>query len=390
MRRTFLAGAMAAMAVLAGCGGDDEGASTEARAATAATGGGATTTAGGAAGGAASTTAGGAAGGSTSGAGGSATASPSAARGSVTVMASGLQVPWGLAFLPGGDALVAERDTGRIRRIPADGGTAKVVMRLTGVVHEAGSEGGLLGLAVSPHYDVDGLVYAYYTTARDNRIVRFRLGGAVRPILTGLRRGAIHNGGRIAFGPDRRLYAGVGETGTPGLAQDARSRNGKILRMDPDGRDVVVFSSGHRNVQGLAWDASGRLWASEFGQNRFDELNLVHRGDNGGWPVVEGFGSTRGGRYANPKLTWRTSEASPSGIAIIGHTLYMGALQGRAVLRVSLDGATAKKRSPIVTTRGRIRTVVRAPDGSIWVTTSNRDGRGSPRAGDDKVLRVEV
>lgn len=360
--RQGLAMALALLvAEAAGCGGDDEGAATEARAATTARG--ATTMAGG---------------------------SASAARGSVRVMASNLRVPWGLAFLPGGDALVAERDTGRIRRIPAGGGAAKVVMTLTGVVHESGSEGGLLGLAVSPHYDVDGLVYAYFTTARDNRIARFRLGGKVRPILTGLRRGAIHNGGRIAFGPDRRLYAGVGETGTPGLAQDPRSRNGKILRMDPDGSKMVVFSSGHRNVQGLAWDAAGRLWASEFGQNRFDELNLVHRGDNGGWPVVEGFGATGGGMYTNPKLTWPTSEASPSGIAIVGHTLYMGALQGRAVLRVSLDGATARKRSAIVTDRGRIRTVVRAPDGSIWVTTSNRDGRGTPRAGDDKVLRVQL
>lgn len=374
MRRRFLVAVAAAVvfaAVAVGCG-DDEGASggTTVAAAPAAT----TTASVRTATAATKTT----------------TARAAAAAGTVKVMAKGLRVPWGLAFLPGGDALVAERDTGRIVRVPAGGGTAKVVMKVPGVVHESASEGGLLGLAVSPHYDVDGLVYAYFTTARDNRIARFRLGGAVHPILTGLRKGVIHNGGRIAFGPDRRLYAGVGETGTPGLAQDASSRNGKILRMDPDGSNVVVYSAGHRNVQGLAWDAAGRLWASEFGQDRFDELNQVRRGDNGGWPVVEGFGSTHGGKYTNPKLTWRTSEASPSGLAIVGQTAYMGALRGQAVLRVRLNGTSARKLSPIVANRGRIRTVVRAPDGSIWVTTSNRDGRGSPRAGDDEVLRVQL
>lgn len=307
----------------------------------------------------------------------------------VSTVATGLRVPWGIAFLPGGDALVAQRDAGTIVRIPAGGGARKTVMKVPGVVHSGGGEGGLLGLAVSPRYDVDGYVYAYYTTARDNRIARFKLGAkSVKPILTGLRAAAIHNGGRIAFGPDRKLYAGVGDAGQTGLAQLPSARNGKILRMAADGTGVEVFSSGHRNVQGLAWDRQGRLWASEFGQDRFDELNLVHKGDNGGWPVVEGTGATAGGKYTNPKLTWKTSAASPSGAAIIGRTLYLGALRGRAILRVALSGAGAKKLSPIVTTRGRIRTVVRAPDGSLWASTSNRDGRGSPRSGDDRILRI--
>jgi glucose/arabinose dehydrogenase len=309
----------------------------------------------------------------------------------VTTVATGLDTPWGIAFLPGGDALVAERDSGGIVRIPRGGGKPRSVMRVPGVVHTSGGEQGLLGLAVSPRYDVDHYVYAYYTTARDNRIARFRLGSkSVKPILTRLRAGVIHDGGRIAFGPDGKLYAGVGEAGVPGLAQDPHSRNGKILRMDPDGRNVEIYSSGHRNVQGLAWDQQGRLWASEFGQNRFDEVNLVHKGDNGGWPAVEGIGDTAGGKYTNPKVTWRTDRASPSGAAIIGNTLYLGALQGNAVLRVRLNGTNASKLSPIVTGRGRIRTVVRAPDGTLWVSTSNRDGRGSPRAGDDRVLRVVV
>ena len=310
------------------------------------------------------------------------------------MIATGLAVPWGLAFLPGGDALVSERDSGRILRIPAGGGAPREVMHVPGVA--ATGEGGLLGLAVSPDYARDRLVYAYATTAEDNRIVRFRLGGAVHPILTGLRAGAIHDGGRIAFGPDGKLYAGVGETGDSALAQDREQRNGKILRIDPDGGvpgdnpfpGSPVWSLGHRNVQGLAWDAAGRLWATEFGQNAFDEVNLIRKGRNYGWPDVEGVGDTQGGRFTNPLVTWPTSEASPSGAAILGGILYIGALQGEALLRVRLDGDHASKLSPVYEGHGRIRTVAVAPDGSLWVTTSNTDGRGTPRAGDDRIVAL--
>ena len=311
----------------------------------------------------------------------------------VRTIATGLSVPWGIAFLPGGDALVSERDSGRILRIPAGGGTPREVMRVPDVA--ANGEGGLLGIAVSPHYAGDGLVYAYATTARDNRIVRFRLGGAVQPILTGLRAGPVHDGGRIAFGPDGKLYAGVGETGDSALAQDLSSRNGKILRIDPDGGVPAdnpfpgspVWSLGHRNVQGLAWDADGRLWATEFGQNTTDEVNLIRKGADYGWPEVEGTGDTHGGRFTNPAVTWSpTSEASPSGAAVAGGTLYVGALQGAAVFRVRLAGDRATKDTPILGGHGRMRTVVVAPDGSVWATTSNTDGRGDPRQGDDRIL----
>ncbi len=193
-------------------------------------------------------------------------------------------------------------------------------MRLPGVDTGAG-EGGLLGLAVSPGYRRDKLVYAYFTSGRDNRIVRFRLGGTAHPILTGLRRGFIHNGGRIAFGPDGKLYAGVGETGDTELAQDLGSLNGKILRMNPNGTvpadnpfpGSLVWSLGHRNVQGLAWDSSGRLWATEFGQDTFDEVNVIRRGHNYGWPEVEGRDSTDGGRFTNPVATWRTRRRRRAG-----------------------------------------------------------------------------
>jgi glucose/arabinose dehydrogenase len=314
-------------------------------------------------------------------------------------VATGLTVPWGIAFLPDGDALVAERDTARILRIPAGGGDPRAVMRVPGVDTNAG-EGGLLGLAVSPRYARDRYVYAYFTsTAGDNRIVRFRLGGRVRTVLTGIAASGIHNGGRIAFGPDGKLYAGVGDAASPGVAQDRGSHNGKILRMDRDGsvpsgnpfRGSRVWSLGHRNVQGLAWDRRGRLWATEFGQNARDEVNLIRRGRNYGWPQVEGTGGTGGGRFTNPQVTWGTSEASPSGAAIIGTTLYVAALRGECVWRVPLRGASAGRPTRILSGRyGRIRTVVAAPDGTLWVATSNRDGRGAPRDGDDRIIAVRV
>jgi glucose/arabinose dehydrogenase len=327
-----------------------------------------------------------------------AVASSTAAAAARRTIATGLHVPWGIAFLPNGDALVSERTTGKILRIPRGGGKPRTAMVVPGVNVNAG-EGGLLGLAVSPYYAIDKLVYAYFTSATDNRIVRFKLGGDLHPILTGLRAGVIHNGGRIAFGPDGKLYAGVGETGDGALAQDRGALNGKILRMNPDGsvppgnpfKNSLVWTWGHRNVQGLAWDRSGRLWASEFGQNTFDEINLIRPGRNYGWPVVEGIGSTQGGRFTNPLVTWPTSESSPSGVAIIGSTLYVAALQGQCVWRIPLRGSRLGTPARLLAgSYGRLRTVVPAPDGTLWVATSNRDGRGSPRPGDDRIVALRV
>lgn len=309
-------------------------------------------------------------------------------------VATGLDVPWGLAFLPNGDALVSERSSGRILRVPAGGGAPRPVMTVPGVDPAAG-EGGLLGLAVSPAYARDGLVYAYLTTADDNRIVRFRLGGEPEPLLTGIARGGIHNGGRIAFGPDGMLYAGAGDAGDTSLPQDPASPNGKILRIAPDGSVPAdnpdagspVWSSGHRNVQGLAWDSGGRLWATEFGQNALDEVNLIEPGANYGWPEVEGEGG--GAEFTDPQVTWPTSEASPSGAAIVGGDLYVAALRGERLWRVPLRGARAG--APVAALEGelgRLRTVAVAPDGSLWLATSNTDGRGSPRPGDDRIVRM--
>lgn len=314
----------------------------------------------------------------------------------VRAIARGLDVPWSIVFLPSGDALVSER-SGRIVRIVRGSHRVRPVMRVPGVVAEG--EGGLLGLAVSPHYDRDRLIYAYLTTATDNRIVRFRLGGRPTTVLSGLDKGAIHNGGRIGFGPDGKLYAGVGETGNTALAQDRASQNGKILRMEPDGgvpRDNPfpgsrIWSLGHRNVQGLAWDRAGRLWATEFGQNERDEVNLIRKGGNYGWPIVEGRGSTDGGRFVNPLVTWPTSEASPSGAAIAGGRLYVAGLRGERLWEIPLNGArTGRPRALLSGRFGRLRAVTVAPDGALWVSTSNRDGRGRIRDGDDRILRVPV
>lgn len=313
----------------------------------------------------------------------------------VQTVVTGLRAPWGLGFLPGGDALVTERDTARVLRIPAGGGRPVEVTRIQETA--PAGEGGLLGLAVSPTYDRDGLVYVYVTTATDNRILRFRLDDPSRTevVLDAIPSGRIHNGGRLVFGPDGMLYAGTGEAGNRALAQDPQSLGGKVLRMTPDGRPPpgatsVVYSLGHRNVQGLAFDSAGRLWQTEFGQNRFDEVNLLTPGSNGGWPDVEGPGDG-GGRYLAPSVTWTTSQASPSGAAVAAGSLWVAALRGERLWRVPLDGdRTGPPQSLFEGRFGRLRTVTPAPDGSLWVLTSNTDGRANPRADDDRILRLPL
>lgn len=312
----------------------------------------------------------------------------------VRTVAEGLEVPWGLAFLPDGSALVTERDSRRV--LAVDGGEVREV----GVIDEATpqEEGGLLGVAVSPTYAEDRQVYFYLTAAQDNRIVRTTYDGTRlgRPevVLAGIPKGIVHDGGRLAFGPDGYLYAATGETGEVDLAQDLESLGGKILRLTPEGDAAPgnpfgspVWSFGHRNVQGLAFDDGDRLWASEFGSSEWDELNRIVSGANYGWPLVEGSGGN--GDYAEPEVVWRTDEASPSGLAFLDGHLWLASLQGERLWRVSADGRRAT--DPVdffVGDYGRMRTVVVAPDGNLWVTTSNRDGRGDPSASDDVILEI--
>ena len=305
-------------------------------------------------------------------------------------------VPWGLAFLPDGSALFTERVTRSIWAV-APGHAARKLYTVSEAV--ANGEGGLLGIAVGPTYSSDLRVYVYYSTGSDNRIAFIRRGSAARPtpILTGIPVGSNHNGGRIVFGPDGYLYAGTGDAGDTSRSQNTSSLGGKILRITRDGRPApgnpysnAVYSYGHRNVQGLVFDGSRALWATEFGQNTYDEVNRITVGGNYGWPIVEG--RSNDSRFRNPMWTWSPSEASPSGIGIKGDSLYVAALRGQRLWRLRLSGAAIASATPMFTgTYGRLRTVMQNPrDGAVWVMTSNRDGRGTPRSGDDKVLRFSL
>ncbi|WP_433477757.1 PQQ-dependent sugar dehydrogenase [Spirillospora sp. CA-142024] len=310
-------------------------------------------------------------------------------------LAGDLKVPWAVAFLPGGDALVTERDTARLVRVTPSG-RKTTVGTVPGV--DAQGEGGLLGVAVSPAYTADHLIYLYYTAASDNRVVRATYDGRLgkpEPIVTGIPKGAIHNGGRLAFGPDKMLYITTGETGESGKSQDKGSLGGKILRVTPDGKPAPgnpfgsrVWTYGHRNVQGLAWDDKGRMYATEFGQDRFDEINLIQKGRNYGWPEVEGVGHRKG--FTDPLLTWTTDEASPSGLAYADGSLWAAALRGSRLWQIPLDDGKAGR--PIARFQdeyGRLRAAVKAPDGALWVTTSNQDGRGDPAPDDDRILTLK-
>ncbi len=306
-----------------------------------------------------------------------------------------LAVPWGVAFLPDGSALVTERDSGRVLQVR--GSRVRTVGRVA--ESRAQGEAGLLGVAVSPSYGKDHRVFFYATTGEDNRVLRttYESGrlGHLQPILTGIPHGFIHDGGRMVFGPDQMLYVSTGETGRPALAQDRSSLGGKILRITQDGDPAPgnpfgnspVWTLGHRNVQGLAFDDAGNLWASEFGQDTWDELNLIRKGQNYGWPAVEGKGG--GADYTDPQLQWPTDKASPSGLAFLDGRLWLGALRGERLWRVEVSGRRAHDPKAFFIGRyGRMRTVVATPGDQLWVTTSNRDGRGEPAERDDRILRV--
>jgi glucose/arabinose dehydrogenase len=314
-----------------------------------------------------------------------------------------LAAPWGLAFLPGGAVVLTLRDRAEVALLTADGlatlgGPGAEDLAAT---TRTGGEGGLLGVAASPTVETDRLLYLYRTAADGNQVVRTTLDaatgslGALEPVLTGIPAAGNHNGGRIAFGPDGHLYVATGDAGDRPSAQDPASLAGKILRVTADGEPAPgnptpgspVWSLGHRNVQGLAWDDEGLLFASEFGQDTLDELNVVVPGGNYGWPEVEGAAEVAG--FVDPVAEWHPDDASPSGVAALGDTVYVAALRGQRLLSVPFPADDAgEPGEALVGELGRLRHVAAGPDGALWVLTNNTDGRGSPRPGDDRLVRV--
>lgn len=334
------------------------------------------------------------------------------------VVAEELRVPWGMAPLPGGRFLVTMRDSAELAVVHPDGGVEPLdpeggAQELTAQT-VADGEGGLLGVAVDPEDSGPAFtVFLYRTGAQDNAVLRAELDldelalGSLTTVLDGIPKASNHNGGRLAIGPDGYLYVTTGDAGNTADAQDPGSLAGKILRVTPDGEPAPgnpdpaspVWSLGHRNVQGLGWDASGRMFASEFGQDQLDELNVIEPGANYGWPDVEGPADEAG--FTDPVAWWPTSEASPSGLAVTEEAVYLAALRGERLWRVPLlgepsavaDGESQGFGEPQALLEGefgRLRAVHAGPDGELYVLTNNTDGRGVPTAQDDRLLRVRL
>lgn len=322
----------------------------------------------------------------------------------VTEIAHDLVTPWGLTFLPDGSALVSSRNTGEIRRIDPTTGQHWSVGIVPDMVTRP--DAGLLGLAASPDVATDRTVFAYVSTATTNRVVALEFNGdfsafaQTRVVLDGIAVGSRHQGGRLAFDTEGNLWVTTGDAANPGLAPDPGSLNGKILRILPDGSiptgnpgQSPIYSSGHRNVQGITFGPDGSVYASEFGDQTEDEVNVILAGHDYGWPQSEG---SRGIAGTAPIFTFSTAEASPSGIAYAAGSLWMASLRGQRLwqMPVSNGQPSGEPVAHLLGEFGRLRTVEVAPDGSLWVVTSETDGAGwagaTPTAGDDRILRIEL
>lgn len=316
--------------------------------------------------------------------------------GDPAVVAKHLVSPVAIAVLPDGTALVGERTTGRIVRVqPAPDQPVRTVRTIGGL--DASGDGGLLDLVLSPHYDQDNLIYAYVTTATDNRVIDFTLTGPATPVLTAIPKGRSGNTGRLAFGTDGDLYVGTGDAGRPNLAADPSSLAGKVLRVTDIGRPAPgnptasspVFTSGHRAVAGLCLVGQANVMieteaAATSGQY---EVRALHRGAAYDWPAATATSTP-------PVATLPVGKGQPGGCAVLDNVLYVTSLQGDALLASRLSGisaagvATGKFTALLPGKYGRLRTVVAAPDGALWLSTSNRDGHGKPSADDERVLRI--
>jgi glucose/arabinose dehydrogenase len=307
--------------------------------------------------------------------------------GDPNVVASNLNVPTGLVVLPDGSAIVGERETGRLLQVYPDRSPARELMTVPGV--DTAGDGGLLGLALSPTYLQDGLVYAYLSTATDNRVVRFPLGGTPNPVLTGIPRGEADNGGGLLFDADGTLFVGTGDTGNPALASDPSSLGGKVLRIDTFGRAVgatPVYSRGHRDVTALCRAGGGDpgnqpLYATDATLDGPDELDAITEGTDYGGPTAR-----------SPIAEVRAEEGGLGGCAATTGGVFLGAMDGQRVRALTIDGngvVTGDPQEFLAGEYGRLRTVVLDAQGALWITTSNRDGVGTPTADDDRVLRIQ-
>ncbi|MEU6714533.1 PQQ-dependent sugar dehydrogenase [Nonomuraea sp. NPDC046802] len=317
-----------------------------------------------------------------------------------TSVAGGWDIPWDISWAPDGTyALVTERDTFRVFKVTPSG--TKTQVGTVPNVQTTGGEGGLMGLDFSPTWNgtTDQEVFFMHTASEGNRVAKMNFNGTAlsgyASILQGIDKNRYHNGGRIRFGPDGYLYVTTGDAQSSGNAPDLDSLNGKILRITKTGAGAPgnpfgtrVYSYGHRNPQGLAWDSAGRLWSSELGNSSRDELNLIQPGKNYGWPACEGTCSTSG--MTNPKYTWSVSEASPSGIAIVGNTIFMGALRGERLWRIVLNGENVSTvNSYFNGTYGRLRAVEKVPGANaIWFGSTNSDNNGDGSA--DTIRRSTI
>lgn len=325
----------------------------------------------------------------------------------ITVLAQNLDTPWSIVFLPDKSMLVTERP-GSVRYIDKNGNLQTEPVAVIKNVAEIG-EGGLLGITIHPKFTENNFVYLYYTYSGNNngtlnRVVRmtYQYGqlSNERIIIDDIPGASNHNGGRIKFGPDGYLYATTGEAENPSQAQDTNALGGKILRVTDEGKPVqdnpfnnLVYSYGHRNPQGLAWDAKGQLWSTEHGPSGGqygtgnDELNLIEKGKNYGWPVIQGdekrIGMETPRLNSGPYTTW-----APAGAAFVGDTLFFGGLRGQTLYEVNTNENKMTLKEHFSTQFGRIRDVVLGPDNLLYITTSNRDGRGSPGPSDDRIIKI--
>jgi glucose/arabinose dehydrogenase len=320
------------------------------------------------------------------------------------IVAQQLDVPWAIDFAPDGRLFVTERP-GTIRVWERGRLLPEPVISFPPPFVSTG-EGGLLGLAVDPGFTANHYLYVYHTYAEQgtlyNRVVRLRernnRATVERVLIDRIPGGRIHNGGRLKIGPDGKLYITTGDAGVPERAQDPFSLAGKILRLNLDGSIPAdnpfpgspVFSWGHRNPQGLAWSPdTGTLYSSEHGSSANDEINLINPGANYGWPVIQGSQQARGMRA--PLLYSGETTWAPAGMAFVTQgpwrgRLLVAALRGEQLLLVNLD--TREVEGLYQGRFGRIRDVVEAKDGSLYILTSNRDGRGDPRPDDDKIIML--